>query len=105
MKLTLTKSEAVSMILNNLGLATTVEVVITEEPNIYQNLIEEIDKMAYSTADKIKAIKRFREVIPCDLINAKWAIEHWNTVYSWISQHEKAPHFTGDYHNNSIRLS
>lgn len=109
MKLKLTKTEAKSLVLKALGLPEDTKVVIVDDsipryvPDKLAALILEIEKMDYNYSQKIMAIKRFREVVVSGLVQAKWAIEHWEQVKNFIIKNRRVPEFIGENSNYVLK--
>lgn len=107
MKLKLTQDEAKSYILRHLGLPADTEVSIVSNPKPaldpkVVDMIDDINDMDYPYSQKIQAIKRFREVVPCGLAEAKWAVENWSRVVSFIDKNKRVPKFEGIYGDGTL---
>jgi ribosomal protein L7/L12 len=119
MKLTLNISmdEAISMVQKYLNLPDTTVVTIAgfsypancdsdkasgKLDLSLSNMLTTIDGLNWNGNEKIRCIKYFRECIPCNLIDAKWAIENWRFVSDWIRTWKRDPKFFGVYPNISI---
>ena len=114
MKIKLTTTEAHTIIRTYLNLAAEVEVTITKArtkvdkidrliPNL-ANMIRDIDRLDINGGDKIPAIKRFRETIDCGLAEAKWVIENWSKVKSFIIKNNRRPEFVGHYGSGTLNI-
>jgi ribosomal protein L7/L12 len=101
MKLKVTTEEAIILVKRALNLPSDTEVVITRfKPNQLKEvraLIAEIESLDYSASDKIRAIKRFREVVGGGLAEAKWSIENWSKVKEFMLKKRRWPLFDGRY--------
>lgn len=111
MKLELTYNEAATLIRRHFNLNSDVDITITDVPNVIKvdpaipALIIDINKMAWWSHEKIRAIKRFRETVPCGLGEAKWAMEQWEQTARWMDETGRLPKFEGSYANGTIRLA
>lgn len=98
MKIKLTPSEATALILRALNLPDDTEVSISRQslPKDINDCLKEIDQMHYNYDEKIPAIKRLRNTFLCGLLEAKWAIEHWNLFKNWVQNHRRWPKFEAE---------
>jgi ribosomal protein L7/L12 len=62
-----------------------------------RRLIKDIENLKYDGSERIQAIKKFREIVPSGLAEAKWSVENWNTVKAFVLKNKRFPKFTGDY--------
>lgn len=107
MKLKLTLAEAKILVLRALNLPSDTELVFTKVPSKMpevKRLIEDIEDLEYRTSGKIAAIKRFRETVPCGLAEAKWAVENWNTVKTFMLNKKRLPNFSGDHYGGTLTV-
>lgn len=111
MKLKITKSEAIILIRRALNLPVDCVVTIVRDTNplpkkrsMNRMLVDKIDKLRYSTDQKLEAIKTFRETVPSTLTEAKWAIENWHVVRTWLITNRRLPvlqYFSSDSNGNA----
>lgn len=108
MKLKLNLDEARILVLRALNLPSDTELVFTRIPSLLpevRRLIKDIEDMEYRSSGKISAIKRFRESVSgFGLAEAKWAVENWDTVKSFMQKKKRFPKFTGDYHGGTLTM-
>lgn len=108
MKLKLSFEQAAEVIRSNFNLPADAEIVIQRSNKgpfaPLRQMITDINGMRYQTDEKIPAIKRYREVVPnTGLAEAKWAIENWDKVRSWILKNRRAPICSGIYPYYELR--
>jgi len=107
MKLKLTLAEAKILILRTLNLPSDTELVFTRVPNVLpeiRRLIKDIEALEYRSSEKITAIKRFREMVPGGLVEAKWAVENWDTIKDFMLKKKRLPKFSGDYNSGTLTI-
>lgn len=110
MKLKLTLDEARILVTRALNLPSDTEIVFARRPNRnmpeIRSLIQSIDGMDYRASGKIPAIKRFREVVAtAGLAEAKWTVENWETVRTFMLTKKRFPTFTGNYNDGTMAVA
>ena len=101
MKIKITIEEITRLIQSTYNLPADTKVVIvrkTSTPYEVTKLIEDITALNFQN-QKIPAIKRFRELVPSGLAEAKWAVENWPTVTAWLKTNKRIPKFMGGWDN------
>lgn len=109
MKITLSLAEITAMVTSRFALPPSTEVEIAELPMSPDyakalGLVSEIKKMAYTSHEKIRAIKYFREIVPSGLVEAKWAIENFLLVEDYVNKNRRVPGFKQHSSWNEIGL-